>query len=566
MLSIVRNMTIRQKLTTIIMLTCIVALVFAGGIFIIWGYASAKRNMANNLLMQAEMIADGSKAAVVFEDAEDAKSLLNRVSTNPSIFHARIHTGDGKNFAEYEWDDSDQGGHLPVPEDGHLPTIQEDIYVFDDDYLVASKAIVVDGETVGHVYLYSDLRLLHESLMSNVFLVLVALFVASLVAYLISSRLQKVISGPILNLNDIAQKVTSRKDYSVRAAAQSNDEVGMLIGSFNDMLRTIQERDMLLVAANENLEEKVRDRTAELTREIEVRKKKGVELRRLHEDLVLASHRAGMAEVATDVLHNVGNVLNSVNVSVDFIKDKVANSKILNLNKVADMIAEHTDDLEAFLTEDPRGKHIPSYLIEVAKLVDDERTDVGDKLNFLAMNIEHIKEIVRTQQAYARVGGVEVVTDIRDIIEDAVEINSAGLNRHGVRIVLELGELPKVCVDKQRILQILVNLINNAKYAVKRTRGREKLITIRCKRHGEDRLQIEVSDNGIGISRQDMDKIFRHGYTTKEGGHGFGLHSGALAAAEMGGRLAVDSDGPGHGATFTLELPFNSKEQVQCIR
>jgi signal transduction histidine kinase len=514
--------------------------------------------MADNLLMQAGMIADGSKAAVVFEDAEDAESLLNTVHTNRSIFHAGIHTPDGEDFAEYERDDFD--------EDKHLPMSEEDGCVFGDDYMVACKAIVLDGETIGFVYLYSDLRLLHESLMNNVFLVLAALFVASLVAYLISSRLQKVISGPILNLNDIAQKVTSRKDYSVRASRQSNDEVGMLIGSFNDMLETIQQRDMQLVAANENLEEKVRDRTAELTREIDERRKKEDELRGLHEDLVVASHRAGMAEVATDVLHNVGNVLNSVNVSVDFIKDKVANSKILNLNKVADMIAEHTDDLGTFLTEDARGKHIPSYLIEVAKLVDDERTDLGDKLNFLAKNIEHIKEIVRTQQAYARVGGVEVLTSIIDIIEDAVEINSTGLNRHGVKAVLELGELPKVCVDKQRVLQILVNLINNAKYAVKRTQGREKLITIRCKRHGEDRLQIEVSDNGIGISRENLDKIFRHGYTTKEGGHGFGLHSGALAAAEMGGRLAVDSDGPGHGATFTLELPFNSKEQVQCIR
>lgn len=558
MLFIVRNMTIRQKLTTIIMLTCIIALAFAGAIFIIWGHASAKRNMADNLLMQAEMIADGSKATVVFEDMEDAESLLNTVHTNRSIFHAGIHTGDGDDFADYDRDDVDSRSHPPLP--------QKDGCVFGDDYLVACKVIVLDGETIGSVFLYSDLRLLHESLTSNVFLVLAALFFASLVAYLISSRLQKVISDPILNLNDIAQQVTSRKDYSVRASAQSNDEVGMLIGSFNDMLGTIQQRDMQLVAANENLEEKVRDRTVELTREIDERKKKEAELCGLHEDLVAASHRAGMAEVATDVLHNVGNVLNSVNVSVDFIKDKVANSKILKLNKVADMIAEHTDDLGTFLTEDARGKHIPSYLIEVAKLVDDERTDISDKLNFLAKNIEHIKEIVRTQQAYARVGGVEVLTNISDIIRDAVEINSAGLNRHGVKIALEIGELPKVCVDKQRILQILVNLINNAKYAVQRTQSREEVITIRCKRHGEDRLQIEVSDNGVGIARQNLDKIFRHGYTTKEGGHGFGLHSGALAAAEMGGRLAVDSDGPGKGATFTLELPLNSKETTQCTK
>jgi len=558
MLSVGQNMTIRHKLITIIMLTCVVALVFAGVIFVVWGHTAAKRAMAHNLLMQAEMIADGSKAAVVFEDVEDARSLLNTVRTNPSIIHAEIHTSDGKDFVEYDRSDTEHAVHLPTP--------AQDGVGFTNDYLVAARAIVLDGETVGTVYLYSDLRVLHRTLVNNILLVLAVLFVASLVAYLISSRLEKLISSPIVSLNDIAQKVTSRNDYSLRAVKQSNDEVGMLIDSFNGMLETIQQRDTQLVAANENLEEKVRERTAELTREIELRRQKELELRRLHEDLVTASHRAGMAEVATDVLHNVGNVLNSVNVSIDCIRSTVANSKAQNLHKVADMIADHIHDLATFFGGDERGKHIPAYLAEVARLIIDEHNDIAGKLKVLTRNVEHIKEIVRTQQAYAKVSGVMVLSDIGKIIKDALEINRAGLSRHQVKVNLEIDQLPEIHIDRQRALQILVNLISNAKYAASKNDGREKLVTIRCNRSGRDRLRIEVSDNGVGISPENLSKVFRHGFTTKERGHGFGLHSGALAAREMGGSLTVHSDGAGRGATFTLELPFNSEEPAQCMR
>ncbi|MEJ2701109.1 MAG: PAS domain S-box protein [Sedimentisphaerales bacterium] len=291
-------------------------------------------------------------------------------------------------------------------------------------------------------------------------------------------------------------------------------------------------------------------------RDVTERRRREDELQKMNEDLVLASRKAGMAEVATDVLHNVANVLNSINVSADFIEERLSNSKATNLKKVTDMLAEHTNDIGTFLTEDERGRHIPVYLTEAARLIVDEQTVIADKLKSLTKNVQHVTQIIKAQQSYARSGGVEAFTRPREIIEDAIEINHAALERYGIELQCELAELPRVRMDRQRILQILVNLITNGKQALVESNQPNKVLTIRCARDGRDKLRIEVVDNGVGISKEHQPLIFTHGFTTKRGGHGFGLHGSALAAREMGGSLSVHSDGPGHGATFTLEIPL----------
>jgi signal transduction histidine kinase len=275
------------------------------------------------------------------------------------------------------------------------------------------------------------------------------------------------------------------------------------------------------------------------------------------------SRQAGMAEVATDVLHNVGNVLNSINVAATLIREKVSNSEVSNLQKVADIITEHTDDIGTFLTEDQQGKHIPAFLTEVSKALVDEQADTIDKLRSLAENIEHIKEIVKMQQSYAKVSGVEVSASLTELVENAVQINTAALERHGIRLICDFDDVGPVSVDKQKVLQILVNLINNAKYAMVRNDEGNRILIVRIYKHDTDKVQIDVTDNGIGISQENMTKIFTHGFTTKKDGHGFGLHSGALTAKELGGSLVAHSDGAGHGATFTLELPFKPLKVTQ---
>ena len=298
-------------------------------------------------------------------------------------------------------------------------------------------------------------------------------------------------------------------------------------------------------------------------KDITGRLQKEKELKKVHEELVSASHRAGMAEVAADVLHNVGNVLNSINVSTTLITEKIAKSELANVQKVASIINEHIDEIGTFLTEHSQGKHIPTYLAEVSKCLQAEQTDIIGKLHVLADNVQHIKDIISMQQAYAKVSGVLVQMSPSQLVEDAIQINSTGLQRHGTRLVREFQELPDIEIDKQRVLQIMVNLISNAKYALSDSDKEDKLLTIRINRRGEDRFRIEVADNGAGIPKENLTKIFSHGFTTKQHGHGFGLHSSALAANELGGSLTVHSDGLGKGARFTLELPFKSARVTQ---
>jgi PAS domain S-box-containing protein len=272
-------------------------------------------------------------------------------------------------------------------------------------------------------------------------------------------------------------------------------------------------------------------------------------------ELLEASRRAGMAEVATGVLHNVGNVLNSVNVASQVISDRLRHSKSAGVSKLAGILLEHKDDLGAFLTGDARGRQVPSYLSQLGEHLERERGEILREFEVLVRNIEHIKGIVAMQQSYATVSGVQETLDLQALVEDALKMESGAYDRHGVELVREYEPMPPVSADKHRILQILVNLLSNAKYACDARSETEKRVTVRLKNAGEDRVRFEVSDNGIGIAPENIARVFSQGFTTRKGGHGFGLHSGALAAKEMGGALSVYSDGPGRGATFVLELP-----------
>jgi signal transduction histidine kinase len=169
-------------------------------------------------------------------------------------------------------------------------------------------------------------------------------------------------------------------------------------------------------------------------------------------------------------------------------------------------------------------------------------------------NIEHIKEIVAMQQSYAKVSGVKEIINLRDLVEDSLRMSVEALSRHKVEMVRQYEEIPLVNVDRHKVLQVLVNLIRNAKHACQDSQRADRRVTVRLT-NGEGRVKLSVVDNGVGIQPENLNRIFNHGFTTRKDGHGFGLHSGALAAKEMGGSLAAHSDGPGCGAIFTLELP-----------
>jgi PAS domain S-box-containing protein len=292
--------------------------------------------------------------------------------------------------------------------------------------------------------------------------------------------------------------------------------------------------------------------------DISRRKKIEAELEQTHNELIKASRFAGMAEVATGVLHNVGNVLNSVNVSASLVDDDLKKSKMANLARVVALIREHSADLGTYLTVDPKGKQLPGYLAQLSDHLAGEQEAIVKEMHELRSNIEHIKEIVAMQQSYAKLSGVTELLNVTDLVEDTLRMNAGALVRHEVKVIREFdSQLPEISTDRHRVLQILVNLVRNAKYACFESGRTDKQLIVRVT-NGDDRVRIAVTDNGVGIAPENLTRIFAHGFTTKKDGHGFGLHSGALAAKELGGSLGVHSDGLGCGATFTLELPLQS--------
>ena len=290
-------------------------------------------------------------------------------------------------------------------------------------------------------------------------------------------------------------------------------------------------------------------------RDISERKAAEEALKISQEELLKTSRLAGMAEVATGVLHNVGNVLNSVNISASITLEKLRGSKIASLAKAAAMLAEHEHDLGEFLTKDPKGQRLAPFIQRLSGFLVEENAAMRSELEQLGRNIEHIKEIVAMQQSYACVTGVLEDVAPERLIEDALQINTESFAKHGVALVRSFQPAPPVRVDKHKVLQILINLLRNAKHAVEDSHQPHPQIAIRLARVN-GHVEIRVTDNGVGIAPENMAKVFRHGFTTKKNGHGFGLHSGALAAKELGGALSAFSDGPGLGATFTLALPL----------
>ena len=279
-----------------------------------------------------------------------------------------------------------------------------------------------------------------------------------------------------------------------------------------------------------------------------------LELERVHKQLMTASRQAGMAEIATNVLHNVGNILNSVNISASLVAERVKQSKAAGLCRVATLLQEKGQHVGTFITSDEHGKRIPGYLATLGEQLMTDQKMALQELASLRDNLEHIKNTVAMQQSYAKRCGVTETIAVVELIEDSLRLNAGAFARHGVTLRREFANVPPITVDKHKVLQILVNLVRNAKYACDESGRTDKLLTLRVERTING-VRISVVDNGVGISAENMERLFTHGFTTRQSGHGFGLHSCALAAQELGGSLHAESDGPGCGAAFILELP-----------
>ncbi|MDY7230603.1 trifunctional serine/threonine-protein kinase/ATP-binding protein/sensor histidine kinase [Hyalangium rubrum] len=308
----------------------------------------------------------------------------------------------------------------------------------------------------------------------------------------------------------------------------------------------IQRAEAALRRANDELEKRVEERTREL--------------QQAQAQLVDTARSVGMAEVATNVLHNVGNVLTSAVTNLQVMSQTVNTSRLGGLKKVSTLLEEHRPHLADFFTRDPRGLRLPDYLPVLADELLREQAALKEGLGAMSKNIEHIRAIVQVQQTYARSTLLPEECELSALVEDALSMQSPSLKRHGITVVRELSTHRKLRVDKHKVLQILIHLISNAKDAMAPLPPNERYLHVRLAVHG-DRARIQVVDNGMGIAPEVRKLLFSQGFTTREGGHGLGLHSSVLAAKMLGGDLTLESDGPGKGATATLELPLTDEQQ-----
>jgi signal transduction histidine kinase len=323
---------------------------------------------------------------------------------------------------------------------------------------------------------------------------------------------------------------------------------------FGPVLRFADNTRRKLQNLTATLEQRVEERTAELVEANGQLRRTLEQNRSIHGQLMDASRRAGMAEVATSVLHNVGNVLNSANVSAGVVIDTVQRSRLAGLGKAAELIREHEADWAQFLSEDDKGRKLPAYICTLAEAAASERALMLDELASLQRNIDHIKTIISRQQSQAKatLGVVEPVT-ISELVDQVLHDVGKALERERIEVRRDYQPLPVLRLDRHKLIEIVTNLVSNARQALSGCEDRR--IAVSLAEAGDERFVIEVADSGCGIPAANLAKIFTFGFTTRDGGHGFGLHASALAAAEMGGKLTAHSAGPGRGARFVLELP-----------
>jgi two-component system, NtrC family, sensor kinase len=536
-----RNMPIGRKLTLVVLLSSSAALLVASAALFAFQVYTFRLDFMRDLVTLSEIISANSTAAITFGDSDAAREILAGLRVKKQIEDAFIVLPSGKVLA-----------HVGESKANVSPTgyPASTGFQFRGTDLLQTQEIRMDNEKIGTLYLRSDYGggyadLLHTYL----FALTVVLALSSSIAFAISSQLQRVISVPIQKLAETAGIIAARNDYTLRAEKLESDEIGAFTDTFNHMLQQIQNQDAALQAVQNTLERQVK----ELQHEIAERKRAEEEVEALHNQLVEASRHAGMAEVATGVLHNVGNVLNSVNVSSTLLADRLRKSRALNVARAAELLLERNGDLARWLTEDERGKMLPAYLADLGKHLVAEHTEMTGEVELLAKNVEHIKEIVAMQQNYAKVSGFIEILPLEKLVEDALSMNAAAFERHRVTVIRNYEPVPAIRVDKHKVLQILVNLFRNAKYAM--DNSEERRLELHIQRAGQAAVRLIMLDTGCGIAPENLTKIFSHGFTTKKDGHGFGLHSGAIAAKEMGGILSAESEGEGLGATFTLELP-----------
>ncbi len=330
-------------------------------------------------------------------------------------------------------------------------------------------------------------------------------------------------------------------------------------GRLREVITKLEQSQSQVISQNEQLEQA----NDTLKHEVEERKRIQAEREELNRKLLERSRSVGMADVASTVLHNVGNVLNSINISVDVAMRALKQVPIDDVAMIASLLRHHQQELGEYLSEDLQGKQIPSYLAMLAETVAHNQALVQKELMGLGRNVDHIRQVVDRQVHLARSGRtIWEPLRFQDLMEQALAISRPTLDRQGCEIVERYDRDLEGYCDRHQVLQILVNLVSNAQHAMEAAPDKPHQLTLHVgvtpDRPGF--VRFEIIDTGVGIAKEHLHRLFTQGFTTRSDGHGIGLHSASLAAKKLGGSLSARSDGQGCGATFMLDLPLSPVE------
>jgi signal transduction histidine kinase len=303
----------------------------------------------------------------------------------------------------------------------------------------------------------------------------------------------------------------------------------------------------------------VANRVAGIVLDITARVKAEERERELQQQLRVSSHQAGMAEIAAGVLHNVGNVLNSLGIANSTVLRELKALRLDGLRRASSSIRDHRDTLARFLAEDERGRHLPDYLAELAEHLSCRVRTAQAEIHAIDQLLHHLSNIVSAHQVLAGIGGLREPADLRDLAEVALRLQAP--ERVHIEVVRCYEDLPLVTIDRDKVLQVLVNLLANARDAIQASGASPGRITVRLRRDG-DYVLLSIEDSGVGMCKEVLSHLWQFGFTTKLNGHGFGLHNSANAARSIGATLEGRSDGPGKGSRFTLRLPADGNSQT----
>jgi len=503
---ILQNLSIKRKLTLITMLTSSIALILSSVSFLVYDLVSFRNLLRQDLVTQAEIIGYNSAGAMEFKDEPAATATLSALTAKEDIVTAVLYKPDGKIFAHYFRTNTALPGFLP----SHS---QEKGYRFERGYLEVFQEVTINGEHVGTLFLQSDMRQWSLRAKRYAGILIIFVLVSGLFALFVSSKLQGLISKPILHLEDTMRMVSSNKNYAIRAVKTYSDEIGRLIDGFNTMLSEIQQRDTALQSTNGEL----KTRTQELEEEVFQRKQ-------AQEELLNAKHAAEEANRAkstflANMSHELRTPLNAIIGYSEMLEEETRDT-----GKV-----ENVQDLKKIQTA---GKHLLSLINDVLDLSKIEAGKMG--LHLEAFDVSQVIE--------------EMVTTL----QPAAAKNANSIHVH----VAENVTVMKADITKVR--QILFNLLSNAcKFT---DHGAISVDVDQIKVVDREWIQFKVSDTGIGISAKQRENLFHEfaqadaSIARKYGGTGLGLAITHRFVQLMKGQINVESE-PGQGATFTVQLP-----------